>query len=71
MEPHREARIPATQGHDTGDIGGNRGTGYFGTTFWSPPGVPGGAMIGVGNLFTGGAPRLIAASPVGGGVITP
>jgi hypothetical protein len=43
---------------------------YFGTTFWFPPGEPGGGMIGIVGSEDGGG-FFTPASPTGGGWITP
>jgi hypothetical protein len=43
---------------------------YFGLIDWSPPGVPGGGMTGVGSSEWSGI-RLIWGSTSAGGVITP
>src|SRR5262249_13876230 len=46
-------------------------TRYFGSTFGSPPGVPGGGITGIGATFSAGGRFTAASSPVDGGCTTP
>src|SRR5690242_19578037 len=57
------AMVPATRSPSASD--------HFGTTVGSPPGDPGGGMIGVLPAPSDGTGRWISVSPVGGGVTMP